>query len=203
MGLTTGQDIHNRAELVRVNNLRCPTCENAMFTKARLVKPLDVLDQGLEDALHVNSNPQEPSMEITRSHERCTPVSTTSRSVHSSSRHSLGLTHDASPTHSNKSSGENTSLGSYTRKKLSRSRSASVSPVPVSTVLSTDGKFILAFTSSHIFCYDCGQEKWSKGHAFTGRVIMAAGSSTRYAVVSIESDVSLKAFESCERVRAS
>lgn len=49
----------------------------------------------------------------------------------------------------------------------------------------TDANFVLAYSSHRISCYDCELKQWSKGYSFE-KIVMAAGSCARYAVISKE-----------------
>ena len=63
------------------------------------------------------------------------------------------------------------------------------SQVHISYEVASDASFVLAYSSDHIYCYDCEVGSWSKWPSF-GQIVMAAGSSARYAVISKESNVS-------------
>ena len=176
---------------MQIDGLRCPRCKTEPFTQARLVLPLHVLDQKLKDAPRLNSNLQNPSLKIKRLLNRSKRISASSKSLNSSSSHSLlRKLQGTQVNHSKKDSGENTSQGS-SKGKLSSifNPGSSSSRLHISSVIFTDGKFVLAFTSNRISCYDCELETWSNGHLFT-RITLVAGSSVRYAVVSKEIDVS-------------
>ncbi len=191
--LTFAQNVQRTAELVRINGLQCPRCKTEPFTQARLVRPLHVLDQKLKDAPSLNFNLQEPSLKMKRLTNRSNRISASSRSLRSSSSHSLLRNlQGAQADHSRSDSGENTSQGSSRGRFSNIFRSGSSSSRQhISSVVFTDGKFVLAFTSNRISYYDCELETWSQGHNFT-RITLVAGSSMRYAVVSKETHVSLK-----------
>ena len=174
-----------------IDVLRCPTCETEPFTQARQVKPLNVLDQMLRGPPRLNPNLQEQPLKIKRSLDRSKRFSATSRSLHSSSSRSfLRTLQGAQVNHSRKDSGEHASQSSSKGKIPNIFKSGSSSSRVHVSVLFTDGKFVLAFTSNRISCYDCELETWSKGHSFT-RITLVAGSSVRYAVVSTETHVGL------------
>lgn len=189
--LTFEKRVQDLEELVPIDGLRCPWCESQnIFTRARLVEPLKVLDQELEKAPRSSPNRQEPSLNIRRSPDRSHRISATSRSLHSSPSRSLLRTIQAPLlTHSRQSSSEEASQGSSRGFRSSIFRSGpSSSRLPVFSVLFTDAKFVLAWTSNRVSCYDCELETWSKGHLFT-KITRVAGSSIRYAVVSKEAHV--------------
>ena len=178
---------------MQIEGLRCPTCGTEPFTQARLVNPLNVLDQMLRGAPRLNSNLQKPPLKIKRLPDRSKRISATPGSLHSSSSHSLLRTLPGPQvTHSRKDSDDTVSQGSSKGKFSNYFKSGSSSSrLHVSSVLFTDGKFVLAFTSNRVSCYDCELETWSNGHSFT-RITLIAGSSIRYAVVSKETHVCLK-----------
>ena len=179
-------------EIDGLNGLKCPTCETKSFKKARLLRPLNVLDQMLS-VPRLDSNLQELPLKIKLSLDRSKRMSATSRSLNSSSSRSWSRTlQGGQANHSRKDSGENASQSSSKGKISKRIKSgSSSSKLQVSSVLFTDGKFVLAFTSKRISCYDCELETWSIGHDFT-RITLVAGSSVRYAVVSKETHVRLR-----------
>ena len=161
------------------------------FTQARLIQPLDLLDQELKAASRLNQDIKvQPS--TTRYVDRPKRSSASSKSLHSPSSHSLvRTTQNATSHHSRKGSSDNTSQSSSKGKSSNKLSSGSSTPnMHVSYAMFTDGRFVLAFTSSRISCYDCELKSWSRGHSFT-KIIMAAGSSVRYAVLSQETHVSL------------
>ena len=187
--LTFEKRVQDLEELVPIDGLRCPWCESQnIFTRARLVEPLKVLDQELEKAPRSSPNRQEPSLNIRRPPDRSQRISATSRSSQSSSSRSILRTiPDSLVTRTRQSSSGEALQGSPRGFGLFRS-SPSSSRLPVFSVLSTDAKFVLAWTSNSVSCYDCEVGTWSKGHLFT-KITRVAGSSVRYAVVSKEAHV--------------
>ena len=183
--LTFEKRVQDLEELVPIDGLRCPWCESQnIFTRARLVEPLKVLDQELEKAPRSSPNREEPSLNIIRPPDRSQRISASPRSSHSSSSRPFLRT-----THSRQSSSEKASQGSSRGFISSIFRSSpSSSRLPVFSVLFTDAKFVLAWTSDRVSCYDCELGTWSKGHLFT-KITRVAGSSVRYAVVSKEAHV--------------
>ena len=179
---------------MRNDSLQCPRCKSQLFTQARLIEPLNVLDEKLKDAPLSSANLQESSLKIKLSQDRSKRVSATSRSLDSSSSTSRSFLRlqGASSTHSRQGSSENSSQGSA-KGKLSTifKSSPSSSRLPISSELFTDGKFVLAWTANHFSCYDCELETWSKGKSSL-RITWVAGSSVRYAIVSKETHVSQK-----------
>ena len=178
---------------MRIDGLQCPCpwCETQPFTQARLVGPLNVLDRELKNAPRSSSDLQESSLKIKRSPNESKRDSATPTSLQSSSSRSLIKPLSVhSLTHSRKGSSENASQDSSKRKLSGKFKSSSsASRMPIFSVLFTDGKFVLAWTSDRISCFDCELETWSTGHSFT-RITQVAGSSVRYGVVSKEAHVS-------------
>ena len=175
------------------HGLPCPVCQIEIFTEAHLVQPLHALEQELAKATPSGFNLYHSSLKIKESWHRSASTSDTSRSFQSSSNHSFFKTlREAQLGHSRKGSDENQSQSSSKGKRSSIFKSGSPSPrLHVSTAIFTDGRFVLAFTSNHISCYDCELDTWSKGHSISG-IFLAAGSSNRYALVSRDNHVSLK-----------
>lgn len=173
-----------------MHGIKCPRCETETFTQARLIQPLNLLDQELKAASHLNQD-NKVQLLTTRNVDRSMGSSASSRSLHSTSSRSLLRRIQNVTNHSRKGSSDNTSQSSSKGKSSNKFGFGSLTlNVHVSYVIFTDGRFVLAFTSSRISCYDCELKSWSRGHSFA-KIIMAAGSSVRYAVLSQETYVSL------------
>ena len=174
-----------------MHGILCPRCITKTFTQARLIQPLNLLDQELKAASRlsqdINVQPLTP-----RYVDKTKRSSASSKSLYSPPSHSLlKRIQNATKHHSRKGSSDNTSQNSSKGKSSNKlSSGSSTLNVHVSYAMFTDGRFVLAFTSSRISCYDCDLKLWSRGHSFT-KIIMAAGSSVRYAVLSQETHVSL------------
>ena len=189
--LTSEKCVQKLQELVPIDGLQCPWCESQPFTQARLVEPLNVLDEELKSAALSDTHFQKSSLKIKRSPDRSERASTTSRSLQSSSSHSfLRTLQVASSSRSRQGSSDNATQSSPKGKRSSIFKSnSSSSRSPIFSRLFTDGNFVLAWTTKHVSCYDCELETWSKGHSFP-RITWVAGSSVRYAVVSKDAHVS-------------
>ena len=176
---------------IEVHGILCPRCRTETFTKARLIEPLNLLDQELKAASRLSQDIKVQPLTI-RYVDRLKRSSASSKSLHSTpSRSRLRTIQNAMKHHSRKGSSDNTSQSSSKGKSSNKlSSGSSTLNVHVSYAMFTDGRFVLAFTSSRISCYDCDLKSWSRGHSFT-KIIMAAGSSVRYAVISQETHVSL------------
>ena len=168
----------------------CPICQTKgmTFRRARLLLPLQNMGKKLENASDLGQDRWEQPMTIKHYTEGSQRNSANSRSLQSSSGHSFLNFH-----HSRPNSGDNTSQsGSSRGKRSSSSKSgSSTSKMDFFSKVFTDGNFVLAFTSDHICCYDCEMETWSNG-CFFKKIIMAAGSGIRYAVISREANVSFR-----------
>ena len=177
---------------IEVHGTPCPRCGNITFTQARLIEPLNLLDQELKAASRLNQDNKIQQL-TTRYVDRTMGSSASSKSLHSTSSRSLLRTFQTAMSHhSRKGSSDNMSQSSSKRKSSNNFGSGSSTlNVHVSYAMFTDGRFVLAFTSSRISCYDCELKSWSRGHSFA-KIIMAAGSSVRYAVLSQETHVSLQ-----------
>jgi hypothetical protein len=187
--LTSRQDIQGPAEIVKVGGIKCPRCRNreyATFSEARLVKPMADLNEELKAALILTPRKQTPHPSTPTRDSIVTEQSPTT-----SGRSPSLVSRSRQPTstdHSRTGSGENTS---HTSSKGYRSiwRSGSSSPnIHISYALFSDARFVLAYTSNRISCYDCELRSWSEGQSFNG-ISMAAGSFARYAVISKETTV--------------
>ena len=175
---------------IQVHGIPCPRCIAKIFTQARLIEPLNLLDQELEAASRLNQDVKlQPS--TTRYVDRPKRSSVASNSLRSISSRSLQRIQNVMSHHSREGSSDNTSQTSSKGKSSNKlSTGSSTLNLHVSYAMFTDGRFVLAFTSSRISCYDCELKSWSRGQSFT-KIIMAAGSSGRYAVISQETHVSL------------
>ena len=87
------------------------------------------------------------------------------------------------------SSGKSSNKSSYRRFFSSISSGFASSHVHVSYTVFSDANFVLAYSFQRIYCFDCELRSWSEGHSFV-QIVMAAGSSTGYAVISKEPTVS-------------
>ena len=174
-----------------MHRILCPRCISGSFTQARLIQPLNLLDQELKAASCLNQDIKVQPL-TPRYVDRPKGSSASSQSLHSTSSRSLLRTiQNATRNHSRKGSSDNTSQSSSKGKSSNKfSSGSSTLNVHASYAMFTDGRFVLAFTSSRISCYDCDLKSWSRGHSFA-KIIMAAGSSVRYAVLSQETHVSL------------
>ena len=177
---------------IEVHGILCPRCITKTFTQARLIQPLNLLDQELKAASRLSQDIEVQPL-TTRYVDRTERFSASSKSLYSSppSRSLLRTIQNVTKHHSRKGSSDNTSQNSSKGKSSNKlSSGSSTLNVHVSYAMFTDGRFVLAFTSSRISCYDCDLKSWSRGHSFT-KIIMAAGSSVRYAVISQQTHVSL------------
>ena len=191
--LTLGQAIEESVPTIEVHGIRCPRCTTEKFTQARSIEPFNLLDQELKAASRLNQDNEIQPFLTTRYVDRPMRSSASSKSLHStSSRSLLRPIQNAKSHHSRKGSSDNTSQSSSKGKSSNKfGPGSSTLNVHVSYAMFTDGRFVLAFTSSRISCYDCELKSWSRGHSFA-KIIMAAGSSVRYAVLSQETHVSLQ-----------
>ena len=185
---------------IQVHGILCPRCITKTFTQARLIQPINLLDQELKAASRLSQDSKVQSW-TTRHVDRPKRSSASSNSLHSTpSRTLLRTIQNATSHHSRKGSSDNTSQSSSKGKSFNRlSSGSSKLNLHISYAMFTDGKFVLAFTSSRISCYDCDLKSWSRGHSFT-KIIMAAGSSVRYAVLSQETHVSLPGSNSTREI---
>ena len=173
----------------------CPreSCDGS-FSLARLVKPLQMMRQELHRA-SCSYPRNDGTLRIT------TPEPNTSQGKSLNSELSPTTpAHSGSPVSqesqdSAANNGLNTSGGksSHTSSRKwftpSRSSGSASSQVHISYEVASDAKFVLAYSSHHIYCYDCELKSWSKWPS-SGQIVMAAGSSAGYAVISKERNVS-------------
>ena len=198
--LTLAQNIEESAPQIQVHEISCPWCESLpstqtqprVFTQARLIEPLDLLDQKLKAASHFHQDTAVQRMTTKQYVERPQRISASSNSLHSISSCLLPRSiQKAMSHHSRKGSNDDTSQDSSKGKSSSKYKSGSPTPsVYVNYAMFTDGKSVLVITSYRISCYDCELMSWSRGNSFM-KILMAAGSSGRYAVLSKETHVSL------------
>ena len=183
----------NAESFFLVNGVYCPRCKAASFNQARLVEPLELIHQERKSILNKallqedstqNAQPYFSGLENASITQELSPASS-GRSSFMPSR----LFQNGSTAHSTKGSGENTSFSSSRGRRSLFKSGPSTPKAHIYHAMFVDGKFLLAFTSKKIYCHDCELKSWSEGHSF-GRIIMAAGSFIRYAVISEENRAS-------------
>ena len=171
----------------------CPRCKTAI-TQARLLEPIERIDQELNETLNPPHHQKKPPENIETHLSEPERASTTQgTSPTPSSRSSflpLRNLPNASIYHNGEGSTENTSLSS-SKGKRSLFKSGSSSPkVHISYALFVDAKYLLAYTSQRISRRHCELGSWSEAQSFN-KIVMATGSSARYAVISEETHVSV------------
>ena len=174
--------------------IACPQCTSCYFSQARLVEPLRMMGQELQKASQSYFKNSE-TLQITTLQPN-TPKSkslTSGRSATTPAR--SGSPVSQKPQSSATNNGKSRSAGHSSRTSSlgwilpSRSSGPASPQVHVSYAMFTDANFVLAYSSHHISCYDCELKLWSKGYSFV-KIVMAAGSCARYAVISKEQTVS-------------
>lgn len=184
------------AEIVAVLGvgIPCPHCRPHSFSQARLVEPLRTISQELQKAALPYSKNDETLQITTLQSTRPNRQSLTSEhspTTLASSASILSQNPQSSATNNgtSRSAGHSSRTSSLGRIFPSRSSGPAAPVVHVSYAMFTDANFVLAYSSHRISCYDCELKLWSKGYSFV-KIVMAAGSCARYAVISKEPTVS-------------
>ena len=177
---------------VREVGITCPQCASCTFSQARLVEPLRMVRQELQKAARPHSQ-NDGALQIT--------------TLQTNTPKSKSLTPDPSPITPARSdslfpekpqspaanNGKSRSAGHSSRTsslgRIFPFRSSGPASPPVHYAMFADANFVLAYSSHRISCYDCELRSWSKGYSFD-KIVMAAGSCARYAVISKEPTVS-------------
>ena len=171
----------------------CPRCKIDSFTQARLIEPLDGIDQELKSVSSLTQKPKKSLQDYKMSQIRSKKASVTLEFSPSLSSPSSSLPlrnlQNISPRHSSNGSGEKSSLTSSKGRKSLFKFGSSMPKAHISYAMFVDARFLLAYTSHTISRCDCEFRTWAECHSF-GKIIMAAGSSIRYAIISKETTVS-------------